>query len=166
MKLKHKIPTHCTYKMGSNLSCGLRQNGISQGQPRVTIWTNLVVLSHPMLYTKLQGNQPSCSEENFLRFLPYMGIVAIFFMRPGSFEQIFNPPMPGCCGFKFDWNWPCGFREEVVWKSWRRQWRGRCRWCSQRRHCHRWTMYHCSYSVSKTSVLPLSRMKTIKLMSV
>ena len=43
---------------------------IGQGQPRVTIWTNLVVLSHLMLQTKFQGNQPSGSgEEDFLRFL-------------------------------------------------------------------------------------------------
>ena len=33
----------------------------------------------------------------FLRFLPYMGIVAILAMRPGLFEQIFNLPLPGCC---------------------------------------------------------------------
>ena len=33
----------------------------------------------------------------FLRFLPYMGIVAKLFLRPGPFEQIFNLPLPGCC---------------------------------------------------------------------
>ena len=69
-----------------------------QGLPRVTIWTNLVVLSHLMLHTMFQGNQPcSSGKEAFLRFLPYMGIVAILFMRPGAFEQIFNLPLPVCC---------------------------------------------------------------------
>ena len=40
-----------------------------------------------MLHTKFQGNQASGSgEEDFLRFSPYMGIVAILAMRPGPFE--------------------------------------------------------------------------------
>ena len=46
---------------------------IGQGQPRVTIWINLVVLEHPMLHTKFQFHQPFGSgEEDFLRFLPYI----------------------------------------------------------------------------------------------
>ena len=50
-----------------------------------------------MLHTKFQGYQASCyEEEDFLRFLSYMGIVAILVMRPGPFEQIFNLPLPGC----------------------------------------------------------------------
>ena len=45
---------------------------ISQGQPRVTIRTNLVVLSHLMLNMKFQSNQPSGSEEeDFLRLPSY-----------------------------------------------------------------------------------------------
>ena len=68
---------------------------IGQGHPRVTIRTNLVVLSHLMLHTKFQGIQPSGSREE--DFLPYMGIVAILAMRPGPFEQIFNLPLPECC---------------------------------------------------------------------
>ena len=37
-----------------------------------------------MLYTKFQGNQPSGSgEEDFLSFLPYMGMAAILVMWPG-----------------------------------------------------------------------------------
>ena len=31
---------------------------IGQGQPRVIIWTNLVVLEHPMLHTKFLGHRP------------------------------------------------------------------------------------------------------------
>ena len=38
---------------------------IGQGQPKVTIWTNLVILSHLILHTKFQGNQPSGSEEEW-----------------------------------------------------------------------------------------------------
>ena len=69
---------------------------IGQGQPRVIIWTNLVVLVHPMLHTKFQGHQPFGSgEEDFLRFLPYMSMAAILVMWPGSFEQTFVPPSHG-----------------------------------------------------------------------
>ena len=71
---------------------------IGQGQPRVSIWTNFVVLSYLMLHTKFQGNQSSGSEEeDFLRFLPYMGIVASLVMKPRLFEQISNLPLPECC---------------------------------------------------------------------
>ena len=66
---------------------------IGEGQPKVIIWTNLVVLEHPMLHTKFQGHQPFGSgEEDFLRFLSYMGMVAILVMSPGPFEQTFVPP--------------------------------------------------------------------------
>ena len=40
---------------------------ICQGQPRVLIWTNLVVLEHPTLHTKCQGHRPFGSGEDFLR---------------------------------------------------------------------------------------------------
>ena len=44
---------------------------ICQDQPRVIIWTYLVVLEHPMLHTKFQGHRPlSSGEQDFLRFLP------------------------------------------------------------------------------------------------
>ena len=33
-----------------------------------------------MLHTKFRGNQPVGSGEDFLRFLPYMGVVAILVM--------------------------------------------------------------------------------------
>ena len=69
---------------------------ISQGQPRVIIWTNLVVLKHPMLHNKFQGHRPFGSgEEDFLRFLPYIGMAAILVMWPGPFEQTFVPPSQG-----------------------------------------------------------------------
>ena len=46
-----------------------------------------------MQHTKFQGHQPFGSgEEDFLRFLPYMGMAAILVMWPGSFEQTFIPP--------------------------------------------------------------------------
>ena len=49
-----------------------------------------------MLHTKFQGHQPFGSgEEDFLRFLLYMGMAAILVMWPGPFEQIFVPPSHG-----------------------------------------------------------------------
>ena len=36
---------------------------LGQGQPRVIIWINLVVLKHPMLHTKFQGHWPFGSKE-------------------------------------------------------------------------------------------------------
>ena len=66
-----------------------------QGKPRVTIWTNLIALSHLMLHTKFQAS--GSGEEDCLRFSPFIGIVAILFLRPGPFEQIFNLALSGCC---------------------------------------------------------------------
>ena len=66
---------------------------IGQGQPRVIIWTNLIVLEHPMLHTKFQGHRTFGSwKEDFLRFLPYMGMVAILVMWLRPFDQTFVPP--------------------------------------------------------------------------
>ena len=49
-----------------------------------------------MLHTKFRGNRPAGSgEEDFLRFLPYMGMAAILVMRPGQFIQTFVPPSQG-----------------------------------------------------------------------
>ena len=71
---------------------------MSQGQPRVIIWTTLVVLPYTMLHTKFQGHGSIGSgEEDFLRFLPYMGMAAMLVMWPRSFEQLFFPKGPGGC---------------------------------------------------------------------
>ena len=60
---------------------------MGQGQPREIIWTILVVLTYTMLQTKFQGHQSIGSgEEDFLRFLPYMGMAAILVMWPEPFE--------------------------------------------------------------------------------
>ena len=68
---------------------------MGQGQPREIIWTILVVLTYTMLHTKFQGHQSIGSEEDFLRFLPYMGMVAIVVKWPGLFKQLFVPSIPG-----------------------------------------------------------------------
>ena len=71
---------------------------MGQGQPRVIIWTTLVVLLYTMLHTKFQGHWSIGSgEEDFLRFLPYMGMAAMLVMWPRSFEQLFFPKGPGGC---------------------------------------------------------------------
>ena len=69
---------------------------MGQGQPREIIWTILVVLTYTMLHTKFQGHRSIGSgEEDFLRFLPYMGMAAILVMWPEPFEQLFVPLIPG-----------------------------------------------------------------------
>ena len=46
-----------------------------------------------MLHTMFQGHQPFDSgEEDFLRFLPYMGMAAILVKWHAPFEQAFVPP--------------------------------------------------------------------------
>ena len=71
---------------------------MGQGQLRVIIWTTLVVLPYTMLHTKFQGHWSIGSgEEDFLRFLPYMGMAAMLVMWPRSFEQLFFPKGPGGC---------------------------------------------------------------------
>ena len=54
---------------------------MGQGQTTDLIRTTLVVLAYMMLHTKFQGHGSIGSgEEDFLRFLPYMGMVAMLVM--------------------------------------------------------------------------------------
>ena len=67
-----------------------------QGKLRVIIWTTLVVLALTMLHTKFQGHWSIGSgEEDFLRFLPYMGMAAMLVMWPNSykFSFLFSPKL-------------------------------------------------------------------------
>ena len=71
---------------------------MGHGQPWVIIWTTLVILPYTMLHTKFQGHWSIGSgEEDFLSFLPYMGMAAMMVMWPRSFEQLFFPKGPGGC---------------------------------------------------------------------
>ena len=96
---------------------------MGQGQPRVIIWTNLVVLSHLMLHTKFQGNQPSGSGEEDLTQQFWRRRFFKFSTRPFwswdlDHSTYFQSTSAKMLYMKFDWNWPSGFRGEVVWKSW------------------------------------------------
>ena len=42
-----------------------------------------------MLHTKFRENRPAGSGEDFVGFLPYMGMAAILVMGPASCHQIF-----------------------------------------------------------------------------
>ena len=71
---------------------------MGQGQPRVIIWTTLVVLPYTMLHTMFQGHRSIGSgEEDFLRFSPYMGMAAMLVMWPRPFEHLFFPKGPRGC---------------------------------------------------------------------
>ena len=51
-----------------------------------------------MLRTKFQGHWPTGSgEEDFLRFIIYMGMAAMLVMWPRQFEQFFFLKGPGGC---------------------------------------------------------------------
>ena len=54
---------------------------LGQGQPRVIIYIKFVEIESPMIHTKFRDHRTSGSgEEDFLKFLPYMGMVAILVM--------------------------------------------------------------------------------------
>ena len=54
---------------------------IGHGHSRVIIYINYDGQESPMLHTKFRENRPAGSgEEDFIRFLPYMGMVAILVM--------------------------------------------------------------------------------------
>ena len=54
---------------------------MDQGPSKVIIRTTLVVLPYIMLHTKFQGHQSIGSgAEDFLMFLPYMGMAAMLVM--------------------------------------------------------------------------------------
>ena len=73
---------------------------MNQVQPRIIIWTTLVVLQYTMLYNKFQGHWSIGSEEEefFQVFLSYMGMAAILVTWPRPFEQLFFPK--GCYSFQ------------------------------------------------------------------
>ena len=81
-----------------------------QGQPSVIIWTNLVVLEYPMLYTKFQGRRPLSS----------------WFYGPGShlghvtrnIWTNFHPNSPWRLNMKFGFNRPSVVWGKEVWKCW------------------------------------------------
>ena len=87
---------------------------IGLGQPRVIIWTNLVVLEHPMLHTKFQSHSGSGEEEFFKVFTIYG--------HGGHLGQVtrtiwtnFCSPVPRRLHMKCGLNQPSGFRGDV-WK--------------------------------------------------
>ena len=54
---------------------------MDQGQPKVIIRITLVELPYIMLHIKFQGNRSTGSgEEDFLMFLPSMGMAAMLLM--------------------------------------------------------------------------------------
>ena len=61
---------------------------MGQGQPRVIKCIALIELPYIMIHTKFQGHRSIGSgEEDFLRFLPYMGMAAMLVMIPNSFDE-------------------------------------------------------------------------------
>ena len=67
-----------------------------------------------MLHAKFQDHRTSGSgEEDFLRFLPYMGMAAIWLCDLDHLYK-FSFPLPKEAPHKFGFDWPSGFRGEDV----------------------------------------------------
>ena len=72
-----------------------------------------------MLHINIQGHRPfGFREEEFLIFLPYMGMAAILVMWPGPFEQTFVPPSHGGSTSNLAVFGQAGSQEKQVWKGW------------------------------------------------
>ena len=88
---------------------------MGQGQPKVIIWTTLVVLPYTMLHTKFQGHGSIGSgEEDFLRCYHIWAWQPCWSCDPDhlnnfSFLQALEAVYKICC------NRPSSFRGEVVW---------------------------------------------------
>ena len=86
---------------------------MGQGQPRVIIWTTLVVLSYTMLHTKFQGKWSIGSgEEDFLKFFTINGDLGHV---TRTVWTIFRSSDPCMLLMKFGYSWTSSFRGEVVW---------------------------------------------------
>ena len=73
-----------------------------------------VDLPSPMIYAKIQPQGILGSgEEDFSRFLPYIGMAAILVNGPRPFSN-FSFPHLRRLHMKFEQNWLMGFRGEVV----------------------------------------------------
>ena len=91
-----------------------------KGQPMTIIWTNLVDLESPMLYTKIQPQSfLGAGEEDLFVFLPYMCAWGQLYYRTETTWTNFQSPFNRKLHMKFEENLPGGFRGEVV---------ERCRW--------------------------------------
>ena len=68
-----------------------------------------------MLHAKFQDHRTSGSgEEDFLRFLSYMGMAAIFGHVTWTIYINFGSPFPRRLHIKFGFDWSSGFRGEDV----------------------------------------------------
>ena len=77
---KHNSNQKCPFSSQKPNETNLTLTKIGRGQSKVIIYTNLKGLSPQMLNTKFQGNRSSGFGKNFLRFLPYLGMMAILVM--------------------------------------------------------------------------------------
>ena len=91
---------------------------LCEGQPKVIIWTNLVVREHPMLYTKFQRHRQFASKEEDFNVFYH-----IWAYRSTVTWDIWTnvcSPISWRLHVKFGFNRPSGFKREDVWKYWRR----------------------------------------------
>ena len=105
-----KIPyvTFLPYKSVRDQIWPCRKTG--QGQPRVNIWTNLVVLQYLMLHTNFQGNQLFGSrEEDFFKVFTIYGYGGHIGHVTWTIWTNFHSPIPWRLHMKFGFSHPRGF---------------------------------------------------------
>ena len=81
---------------------------IGQVQPRVIIWTNLVVLKHPMLHNKFQDHRPFGSWDDFFKFFTTYGHGGNLGRETRTIWTIFRSPIPWRLHMKFGFNFQFG----------------------------------------------------------
>ena len=84
---------------------------IGQGQPRVMIYTNLVVLHTPMLHAKFQNHRPPDSKEVFKVFAIYSQGSHLGHLTIAIYTNFLSPFLMFHIELCFDW--PSGFREDI-----------------------------------------------------
>ena len=73
-----------------------------------------------MLHKKSQGHRPSGSgEEDFLRVFTIYGRGGHLGHVTKNVRTNFRSPILRSLHMKYEFNWPCSFRGEDVWKCWR-----------------------------------------------
>ena len=83
---------------------------IGQGQPRVIIWINLVVLEHPMLHIKFLGHRPFGSrEEDFFKVFAIYGHGGHLGYVTRTVWTIFRFPSRRRLHMEFGFNRPSGY---------------------------------------------------------
>ena len=92
---------------------------IGQGQPRVIIYSNFVKLESQMLHAKFQDHRTSGSVVwKCLKAFTIYGCSSHLGNVTWTIYTNFGFPVPKTLNMKIGIDWPCRFREGILWKWW------------------------------------------------